>query len=80
MNHTTAFELLSLYSLDALEDREARAVARHVSRCRVCRGELDDYAIVASALAGELDPRPSVWQGILNRIDGGSGRLTPLEG
>ena len=71
MNHETAFELLPLLSLDALEESDARAVEFHVQRCAVCRRELAAYASVTAALSGELEPGPHVWPGILSRIEFG---------
>ena len=68
MRHVTAFELLPLYSLDALEPDDRRAVERHLARCRRCQDELRSYGAVASALSGEIEPSPEVWAGILDRI------------
>ena len=68
MRHETAFELLPLFSLDALEETDARAVEYHVQRCAICRRELATYAGVAAALSGELEPGPEVWPAILTRI------------
>ena len=69
MSHETAFELLPLLSLDALEEADARAVEVHVQRCAICRNELATYAGVAAALTAELEPGPDVWPGILSRIE-----------
>ena len=71
MNHQTAFELLPLLSLDALEEADARAVEFHVRRCVTCRNELAAYASVTAALTGELEPGPDVWPGIVSRIEFG---------
>lgn len=67
MNHDAAFELLPLFSLDALEEMDARALELHVLHCERCRRELAGYASVTAALSGELEPRPDVWSGILAR-------------
>lgn len=69
MTHAEALELLPLYSLDALELDDQSQVERHVERCDRCRGELAGYATVARALSDEIEPRPGVWQGILERIE-----------
>lgn len=68
MKHATAFELLPLYSLDALERSEQRDVESHVARCRRCRKELRSYGVVASALSGEIEPSSDTWNGILEKI------------
>jgi hypothetical protein len=68
MRHGKALELLPLYSLDALERDDQRAVESHVARCRICQEELRGYAFVASALSGEMELSLSVWDGILERI------------
>ena len=68
MRHATAFELLPLYSLDALEPDDQREVDRHLAHCRRCQKELRRYGAVASALSGEIEPSPAVWAGILDRI------------
>lgn len=69
MKHKAIFELLPLFSLDALEEADARAVELHVFGCPICRAELAGYATVTAALSGELEPGPDVWSGILARID-----------
>lgn len=69
MRHGKALELLPLYSLDALEREDQREVESHVSHCRICQAELRRYAGVASVLAGEMEPGPQVWTGILSRIE-----------
>lgn len=68
MRHATVFELLPLYSLDALERDDQREVESHVALCHQCQAELRRYSAVASALGGEIDPSPRVWAGILERI------------
>lgn len=68
MRHAMALELLPLYSLDALEPDDQREVERHLAQCRRCQRELRRYGAVASALSGEMEPSPSVWSGILDRI------------
>jgi hypothetical protein len=68
MKHAKAFELLPLYSLDALELDDQRDVESHVARCRGCQEELRRYGVVASALSGEMEPSLRVWDGILERI------------
>ncbi len=68
MRHAVVFELLPLYSLDALERDDQREVERHLAHCGRCREELRSYRAVASALSGEIEPSPEVWTGILERI------------
>ena len=68
MRHAAVFELLPLYSLDALESDDQRRVERHLANCGRCQRELRSYGAVASALSGEMEPSPSVWAGILDRI------------
>ncbi len=70
MNHRAALELLPLFSLDALEEGEARAVELHVTACSACLSELAGYAAVTRALSGELEPGPDVWPSIMARIGG----------
>jgi len=69
MRHQTASELLALYSIDALEEEASAAVEAHLTTCPPCRVELGAYAAAAAALAGEMEPGPHVWQGILARIE-----------
>lgn len=69
MRHVTAFELLPLYSLDALEPEDQRAVESHSSECRRCLAELGRYSAVADALSGEIEPSAQVWSRILHHID-----------
>ncbi len=71
MKHKAALELLPLFSLDALEEADARAVKFHVAGCPVCRDGLASYATVVAALSGEREPGPDVWPGILARIEVG---------
>lgn len=69
MRHHQIFELLPLYSLDALEGIERRQVERHLARCGLCQAELASYDRVAEALSGEMEPSPDTWQRIQERID-----------
>jgi hypothetical protein len=71
MQHQSAFELLPLFALDALERRELRRVERHVRSCRRCLDELARYETVAHALSGEMEPSPDTWNRIQERIDAG---------
>lgn len=71
MRHESALDLLPLFSLHALEEADAHAVDQHVSRCPVCRAELEGYTAVTAALSGELEPGPDIWSKILARIDAG---------
>lgn len=68
MNHLAAFELLPLYSLDAVDPDDRRAIDVHVASCQACQGELSRYARVVVALSGELEPSAHLWSRILDRI------------
>ena len=69
--HATASELLGVYALDAVDADEARLIADHVHRCADCREELDGYRAVVAALAATEAAAPvSVWDAIVEQIDG----------
>lgn len=68
MRHHDVFELLPLYSLDALVGRESRQVERHLARCGRCQTELAGYERVADALSGEMEPSQETWERIQERI------------
>jgi hypothetical protein len=48
-------QLLGAYVLGALDEREARTVEEHLSRCPACRGELDELKAMEAYL-GDVPP------------------------
>lgn len=67
MNHSEVMDLLGAYALDAVDDDERRAIARHLADCVQCRREVAEHREVAGMLsAGWLPPPEGVW----NRIAG----------
>lgn len=68
--HETIEELLGVYALDAVDQYERRLVEDHLSRCSLCRNELEEHREVAALLAGEaVEPPPHVWDGIISKIN-----------
>jgi anti-sigma factor RsiW len=68
--HDTIAELLAVYALDAVEPDERDLVEDHLSRCSLCRAEVEEHRQVAAMLAGEaVEPPPHVWQGLIGKIN-----------
>ena len=68
--HDTIEELLGVYALDGVDQYERRLVEDHLSRCSLCRNEVEEHREVAALLAGEaVEPQPYVWDGIISKIN-----------
>jgi hypothetical protein len=70
MTHAEIQELLGVYALDALDDDEAEAVARHLDDCPRCRAEVTEHREVAALLsyAGAPAP-PQLWDRIAASLE-----------
>jgi anti-sigma-K factor RskA len=75
-------ELAAAYVLDALDAGDAATLARHLTRCTVCREELESLHRAAAALAHAPalpPPRPELRQMILARVRAErDGKIVPL--
>ena len=65
MNHSEIMELLGVYALDAVDDDEREAVARHLDECPQCRREVGEHREVAGMLGSGWSPAP---EGLWDRI------------
>lgn len=72
----TAHGLLGAYALGAVDERERVAVRAHLVRCAECRGDLDELAEVAAALAATTPAPPPA--GVRLRVMSGISRVRPL--
>ncbi len=76
--HEEMAELLGAYTLDAVEDDDARRIERHLAACPRCRAETDQLRQVAAALGTQAGleagtPPQAVWDRIAERIGAGAG-------
>lgn len=71
MSHEDYKELLPLYTLDILEEAEARALKEHLAICAECRSEVDGWRETTSALAyaaAPAEPSPELRSRILASV------------
>jgi Anti-sigma-K factor rskA/Putative zinc-finger len=69
MSHELAYDLLSAFSLDAVDSDEHRQIEGHLADCPRCRAELDPHRDVAAALGNSVEPLPEgLWSSIADRL------------
>jgi len=69
MTHEETVELLATYALDAVDVEERQAIEEHLVDCPRCRGELDGFREVATALGNSVEPLPEgLWTSIASRL------------
>jgi hypothetical protein len=69
INHELAHELLSAFSLDAVDRDEYEQIEAHLTECPRCRAELDAHREVAAALGNSVEPLPEgLWSNISTRL------------
>jgi anti-sigma-K factor RskA len=68
--HEDIQELLGAFALDALDPPERAQVEEHLKHCAECRREVEEHRDVAAMFFEEtVEPRPDVWQHIVERLD-----------
>jgi anti-sigma-K factor RskA len=69
MSHELAYDLLSAFSLDAVDSHEYDEIESHLAECPRCRAELDAHRDVAAALGNSVEPLPEgLWSSIAGRL------------
>ncbi|MGH9277754.1 MAG: anti-sigma factor domain-containing protein [Acidimicrobiales bacterium] len=70
LSHGEVQDLLGAFALDAVDDDEREAVARHLEGCRPCQAEVADHREVVSLMAAGFVPAPEgVWDRIASSLE-----------
>ena len=80
-DHEAITELLPGYALGALDEDEARLVARHLDDCPVCRFQLEELRETAGLLAFSAppaQPSPGVKAALLAHVTAGENPARPI--
>lgn len=64
MSHANVVDLVPLYALGALEERETAAVEAHLANCELCANELAIYESVTASLVPDGPAPTHLWAGI----------------
>lgn len=80
MNDHRWADLVAVYALDALEERELADCEAHLETCESCRTELDEYRAVASSLVRDELASDETWERIQAEIRDETKDLTTQPG